>query len=156
MSYIIDGHNLIPKVPGIDLADPDDELAVIQVLQEFARKRRTRIEVYFDKAPPSRAGSQSYGLVRAYFVREDSSADAAIKTRLARLGKSAKNWTVVSSDREILVEARSLQSKVIQSAEFVGLLREALMPKESGEDKGVNPEISGKEVDYWLDQFSRD
>ena len=29
MPYIIDGHNLIPKIPGIDLQDLDDEQKLI-------------------------------------------------------------------------------------------------------------------------------
>lgn len=44
MPYLIDGHNLIPKI-GLRLSEPDDELELIRLLQDFARLRRQPIEV---------------------------------------------------------------------------------------------------------------
>jgi hypothetical protein len=69
------------------------------------------------------------------------------------MGKEAKNWTVVTSDREILVEARSRHSQTQKSAEFADLLR-AVNPA-SGDASGKNqePEISSGDVEYWLDKF---
>ena len=51
MNYIIDGHNLIAKLPGLDLSMPDDEQRLIEVLMRFGRAGSHRIEVYFDAAP---------------------------------------------------------------------------------------------------------
>jgi hypothetical protein len=34
MPYIVDGHNLIPKVPGLNLQDMEDELQLVELLQE--------------------------------------------------------------------------------------------------------------------------
>jgi len=51
MPYLIDGHNLIPKM-GLRLEDFDDELALMEQLNEFCRlSRRGQVEVYFDNAP---------------------------------------------------------------------------------------------------------
>jgi len=47
---VIDGHNLIPKVPGIHLADPDDENKLIQMIGEYCRLSRTRADLFFDGA----------------------------------------------------------------------------------------------------------
>ena len=33
MHYLIDGHNLIARVPGLSLADPDDEVKLLQLLK---------------------------------------------------------------------------------------------------------------------------
>ena len=156
MPYLIDGHNLVPHVPGINLSDLDDEIALVQILQRFANKRRSTIEVYFDHAQTTQTRSQKHGLVRAFFVRQTSTADDAIRARLSQLGNGAKNWTVVSSDREILVEARSYQSSILTAPEFAGILREQLSGTQQGEDKNEVPDQSNLEVDYWLDQFSRD
>ena len=30
--YVVDGHNLVPKVPGMSLSDPDDETKLISLL----------------------------------------------------------------------------------------------------------------------------
>ena len=45
---IVDGHNLIPKIKGLSLKMLDDESELIQILQEYARLTRKKIEVYFD------------------------------------------------------------------------------------------------------------
>jgi predicted RNA-binding protein with PIN domain len=153
MAYLVDGHNLIPHIPGLTLKDLDDEKALIVLLQRFASQESTRVEVYFDQAPPSRAGSRTFGKVKAHFIRQGKTADQAIVSRLHRLEKEAKNWTVVTSDREILAEAKSAHSKTLASLEFAGRLsREGSSPGEEG-DKTEDPEISGDDVDYWLDQF---
>ena len=156
MPYLIDGHNLIPYISGINLSDLDDEIKLIQSLQNFANKRRSKIEVYFDQANTGQSHSQNHGLLKAVFVQQESTADNAIKTRLSQLGKGAKNWTVVSSDREVRVEARSCRSKLLTSPEFARLLRDQLteIQKEGGEPD--SPDQSNLEVDYWMDQFSQD
>ena len=156
MPYLIDGHNLVPHIPGINLSDLDDEIALIQILQRFANKRRATIEVYFDQAQITQARTQKHGLVKAFFVRQTSTADNAIRARLSQLGNGAKNWTVVSSDREILVEARSYQSRVLTAPEFAGMLGEQLFGIQQEGDKNDTPDQSNLEVDYWLDQFSQD
>lgn len=155
MPYLIDGHNLVPHIPGINLSDLDDEIALIQILQKFANKSRSKVEVYFDHAQSTQARTQNHGLVKAVFVRQTSTADDAIKARLSQLGKGAKNWTVVSSDREILVEARSHQSSILTAPKFAGILNQLSGITQEG-DKNETPDQSNLEVDYWLDQFSRD
>jgi len=140
MPYLIDGHNLIPYIPGLSLKDMDDEIALINLLQGFSRS-------------PARAGSRSFGSVKAHFVRQESTADKAMINRLSRMGKEAKNWTVVTSDREILVEAKSAHSQTLKSADFAAELSRANSGNSSNPDKGDTPEVSNGEVDYWLDQF---
>ena len=87
MAYIIDGHNLIPKIRGLRLDLPDDEEALIKMLQDFCRLQRKNVEVYFDRAAAGYAGKRGYGRVTAHFVREGSTADAVIISRLRRLKK---------------------------------------------------------------------
>ena len=118
MPYIIDGHNLIPKIPGVNLGDIDDEVQLIKMLQDFCRKRRTRVEVYFDNAPPGEARIQKHGQVSAHFIHQGRTADDAIRSRLNKLGKAARNWTVVSSDRQVAATAREAGAKVFSADEF--------------------------------------
>lgn len=156
MPYIIDGHNLIPYIPGLSLEDLDDEKSLIAVLQKFANQSRYKLEVYFDGAPAARTGTRIHGLVKAHFVTRDSTADQAIKNHLSRLGNSAKNWTVVSSDRDILTEARSFQCQILKSSEFAVMVLADTTPGISESDKNDQPDISPGEIDYWLDQFGSD
>lgn len=154
MPYLVDGHNLIPHIPGLSLKDLDDERSLVELLGHFGSQKGTRVEVYFDQAPPSRGGSQTFGRVKAHYIRQGATADQAIISRLNRLGRSAKNWTVVSSDRVILAEARSFHCAVVRSGEFAALIRKTAAGGGAGADKAPEPEIDDREVDYWLDQFS--
>jgi predicted RNA-binding protein with PIN domain len=156
MPYIIDGHNLIPHLPGLSLQDLDDEIGLLQVLGQFANMHRTKVEVYFDHAPAAQSRSINRGLVKAVFVRQSSTADNAIKARLSQLGKKSKNWTVVSSDREIRAEARSIQSRVLTAPEFAELLRKGPAQKQFEGEKTEDPDQANLEVDYWMEQFSQD
>jgi predicted RNA-binding protein with PIN domain len=154
MPYIVDGHNLIPRIPNISLSDLDDEIKLIQILQQYANQRRSRIEVYFDKAPAAKARVEEHGSVQAHFIQKESTADLAIKTRIRDLGKKAKNWTVVSSDRDIQAEARSYRCRIMRSSDFARELFPAPPPEPIQEEKESDPEIPPQDVNYWLDQFS--
>lgn len=129
----------------------DDEMELVSILQEFARLKRQQVEVYFDGAPLGSAGTRSLGTVRAHFIRLGQTADSAIRARLNNMGKSAKNWTVVSSDHEVQSAARVNQAPFISSEEFVKLTRNAIQstPKSGNADK----KLSEKEVDEWLQLF---
>lgn len=156
MPYLIDGHNLIPHIPDLKLSDLDDEVSLIQILQRYANQRRSKIEVFFDQAPAGYARKEKHGLVLAHFVHHGITADSAIITRLSKLGPRAKNWTVVSSDREIISEAISFQSKIIRSADFAGSLTKENKNSVSSGDKNPDPDIKSDDVDYWLNQFSKE
>jgi len=150
MPYLIDGHNLIPKV-GLRLDSPDDEMELVAILQEFARLKRQKVEVYFDGAPIGQAGTQSLGTIRAHFVKLGQTADNAIRIRLNKMKKEAKNWTVVSSDREVQNMARVTQAEFLSSEEFVKLLSKVRnsAPKANSDDK----KLSSTEVVEWLKIF---
>ncbi|MBM4425607.1 MAG: NYN domain-containing protein [Chloroflexi bacterium] len=150
MPYLMDGHNLIPKI-GLRLDNPDDEMELVRILQDFSRVKRQPIEVYFDGAPPGQAGMRKLGTVRAHFIRLGQTADAAIRARLTSMGKAAKNWTVVSSDREVKSSARIHQAQHISSEEFVKLIRAALSA--STPTSADEKPIPAKEVEEWLNLF---
>jgi len=150
MPYLIDGHNLIPKV-GLRLDSLDDEQELIAILQEYSRiERKKQVEVYFDGAPPPHAGTRRLGTIIAHFVLLGTTADDAIKRRLIKMGKSAKNWTVVSSDRQVQAEARSARAEIVSSDEFAKKLKQA---RESAPKPANDRKLSQQEVDDWLKMF---
>lgn len=149
MPYLIDGHNLIPKL-GLRLDSFDDEEALIARLLEFCRRRRTQVEVYFDGAPPGTLPSRKTGAVSAHFVRLGSSADAAIEARLARLGKQARNWIVVSSDRRVQGAAHAAHAEVLSSEEFARQVSAAAQPETLDKQEQY---LSPEEVDEWFNLF---
>src|SRR6266498_4370771 len=151
MPYLIDGHNLIPKL-GLRLDSMDDEMELISILQEFCRLERRQVEVFFDGAPAPQAGTRKLGDVTAYFVRLGTTADDAIRNRLKVLGKSARNWTVVSSDKQVQAEAHAAHAEVVSSDSFAGMLEHVRnsAPKPNNERK-----ISQQEVEEWLKLFEQ-
>jgi predicted RNA-binding protein with PIN domain len=123
------------------------------MLNEFSRlSRRGPLEVYFDNAPPGAVLTRQYGKVTAHFVRRPVIADEAIRNRLERLGHSARNWTVITSDRDLQGGVRSRGAKVISSEEFSRTVMETLRagpPQSSGGEK----HMSEREVEEWMKLF---
>lgn len=149
MQYLIDGHNLIPKL-GLSLRSADDEMQLVVRLQAFCRVKRSKAEVYFDGAPAGQVGTRSFGLVTAHFVRKASTADSAIRARLDVLARAARNWIVVSSDHEVQSAARTARAQVLSSDEFAELVRNA---GEALTTTSAEHALSAAEVDEWLKVF---
>ena len=149
MPYLIDGHNLIPKL-GLRLDSMDDEMELVTILQEFCRLERKKVEVYFDGAPAPHAGTRKLGTVTAHFVPLGTTADDAIRRRLKKMGKSARNWSVVSSDRQVQAETRAVKAEVISSDDFAKKLKQA---RNSAPKPASDSPLSEQEVDDWLKVF---
>lgn len=149
MPYLIDGHNLIPKL-GLRLESMDDEMELVAILQEFMRLGHKQVEVFFDGAPTPHAGTRRLGTVTAHFVPLGKTADDAIRRRLKRMGKSARNWTVITSDRQVQADARAALAEVVSSESFAGTLRQARdsAPKPTNERK-----LSNQEIEDWIKIF---
>ncbi len=152
MKYLVDGHNLIPKIGGLSLRSLDDEQRLIELLQIFCRVGRHQVEVFFDGAPPGRTGRRRVGTIVAHFVRHGRTADDAITARLAQLGNAAPNWVVVSSDRQVQREARDRHAGSMPSEQLAAELQAALIASHSssnGEPAGLSP----AELQEWLKLF---
>lgn len=158
MNYIIDGHNLISKIPGLSLSMLDDEQRLIEILNRFGQLSRHKIEVYFDGAPIGQAGARNFSRVRAFFVPQRQTADDAIRKRLVRLGHSAQNWVVVTSDRSVQSAAHAAHAQVMSSEGFAELMQNSLLrlslpvPTENVETSRDKP-LSEAEVNEWLTIF---
>lgn len=149
MPFLIDGHNVIAALPDIDLEDPDDEAKLVVKLRAWSGRERRKAIVIFDggiPGGPSRVLSSPE--VRVVFAaRHHSTADRIIKERLSTL-PDAPNWTVVSSDREVLDNARVSGAKTLSAQEFAERLNQTL---EVAQEK---PEgVPAAEVEVWLEVF---
>ena len=153
MPYLIDGHNLIPKLPGFSLGEIDDELKLVKWLQVFSREKRKTIDVYFDGALPGFQPVRKFGMVTAHFVRQGRTADAAIQFRLQQAGKSARNLSVVSSDHQVQASAHFAHAAVISAEDFASDLVACLdqAPNDSDSERPLSPE----QIAYWEKRFKR-
>ena len=149
MPFLIDGHNLIAALPDIDLGEPDDEAKLVLKLRAWAGHERRKATVVFDGGLPggmSRALSGG-GLEVVFAARDYTIADRIIMERLRRL-RDAPNWTVVSSDHEVMDAARRAGARVLTSQEFA--VRLAPAPPAPHE----KPErVAPAEVTEWLRIF---
>jgi predicted RNA-binding protein with PIN domain len=148
MPYIIDGHNLIGKLPGIQLSDPEDERRLAEQLQAFASRTRRSLTVYFDRGQPGGADLRA-GLVTLKFV-SGRTADEAIAGHLRRLKGEARNWTIVSSDRQVQADARAAGARVLSSEAFAEMIGE---PQGGGAPSRETPDLSEEEIARWEDLF---
>ena len=151
MPYLIDGHNLVPKF-GIALSSENDEEQLVAILQEFSRlSRKGLIEIYFDRAANGTQASKIHSFLKVYFSKGGKKADDEILERLGKMGLSAKNWTVVSSDGYVQRESRRLGATVLTSDEFVRLVRSVLSaPRESNDQQKP---MSQSEMEEWMRLF---
>ena len=157
MPYLIDGHNLIARLPDIDLSDPNDEAKLVTKLKGLVAKKRGRMQctVIFDCGLPGGYSAMSTSSVKVIFAAmHHSDADSVIKLRIRRT-KDPKNWTVVSSDQAVLDCARAYKMKWLTSAEFVERLERA-RPIEDSPGEEVDIQMSDEEVDEWMDLFGDD
>ena len=103
---VIDGHNLIPKIPGVNLQDAEDENKLIEMLNEYCRLSRNQVEVFFDGAPAPANPSRKSGLVHAHFIRIGLTADDAIIDFVRRQHSPNHLLTVVSSDHRVRLSGK--------------------------------------------------
>ncbi|MHC1782668.1 MAG: NYN domain-containing protein [Anaerolineaceae bacterium] len=154
MIYLVDGHNLIPKIPGLSLQAADDEMQLIEVLQTFSRLKRKKVEVYFDRAASGQAGVRKFGMITAHFIHQTSSADLAIKQRLERSGKENRNFCIVSSDRAVQNSARMHHAQFQTSEAFASELLRTISQVGKSSDN-VERKISEEETAEWLKIFNQ-
>src|SRR5215207_7211315 len=155
MPYLIDGHNLIAHMPDISLSDPDDEGKLVVRLRGFAAARRKQCIVVFDHGLPGGKSPMSNDTVKVVFATAyHSTADRILMERI-RNTPDAGNWTVVTSDNEILAAAREKGMKGMRSADFVALMPN---PQAKPDDPGeaIHPHISSQHVDAMMDAFKTD
>lgn len=151
MYYVIDGHNLIPKIRGMSLRQMDDEMLLINLLQEFCRVKQRNVDVFFDDAPAGMEKKRRFGRVTAHFTPIQSSADDAIQRFLAKMGRNARNVILVSSDHMVQAEGKRSGAQVITSEQFAAQMTEARMM--DSPEEGQNKALDEVEVQEWLRLF---
>ena len=162
MIYLIDGHNLIGKLPDIELSDPDDEQKLIKKIQDWTRlDYRRRVQLFFDAGEFGGLGNTlSAPTVRVQFSRVGQTADSVIVKFLESI-KNPQEFTLVTSDQEIIYAARKKRIGYILSEEFALLLAEK--PEEDEQDSALSQEpgteeevdVSDVEVQTWMQAFEK-
>ena len=158
MIYLIDGHNLIAKMPDIDLDDPNDEVKLVLRLRSWASAQRSRrVVVVFDQGLPGGKQKQlSNADITAVFASAGKTADSLIINRIHNV-KNPREYTVISSDQMILDAANQHRIATMRSEAFVQEMGvDKRLPTAASEPEAgaeAEPEISDKDVAQWLELF---
>ncbi len=154
MRYLIDGHNLIAKLPDIDLTDPDDEAQLVLKLRGFVARTGHQVTVVFDGGIPGGfARHMSSTKVRVLFASAKRMTADQVLLSLMREVKKISAYTLVSSDGEIIQAARGYGLAILRTEQFRALLMPSDAP-DPAPDKDEHVRLSPKEVDEWLRIFS--
>ena len=155
LQLLIDGHNLIGQMPGMSLADFDDEEKLVAKLRRYAARRRARIVVVFDSGlPGGRSQPLSGGGVEAIFAGSHTDADRVLIERI-RAAKRPQTWTLVSSDRAIQREAARRRMPVQESADFARTLVPVDSPPKPLPTRSNDKPEREDDVKGWLDIFKK-
>ncbi|MCY7306789.1 MAG: NYN domain-containing protein [Rhodoferax sp.] len=168
MTYLIDGHNLIGQLDDIHLSDPDDEAKLVMKLRGFAARTGKRCVVIFDNGLPAGHSHLSGGAVEVLFASPHTNADALMIGRIRR-ARDPASWTVVSSDRMVLEQARAKRMTSVPSPLFAAELRRLNVPlsvptkaekrlgvKDVDPGEAPNPAMSRKDKAYFAGLFGVD
>ena len=152
MPLLIDGHNLIGQTPGLSLADPDDEGDLVMLLRRYTTAQRGRkVVVVFDHGVYGHPQTlDGYG-VSCHFARSPQDADAQLIKRMRAL-KRPRDWTLVTSDRQVMHAAEEYGVRVISSHVFVRQLLASSQPATAPQEQR-DIRQSDAQIDEWLRLF---
>ena len=149
MPFIIDGHNLIGKLPGLSLADPDDEQKLVVMLRGYLTRAKKRGTVVFDRGQLTDQRSLTTSTLSVRFARPPRTADDVI-VELVRADRNPRGLTVITSDARVQAAVRERGATVREAASFA---RELLAAPVTSDQKEKG--LSNAEVEFWEQQFKR-
>ncbi|HID89734.1 MAG TPA: hypothetical protein EYP52_08520 [Anaerolineae bacterium] len=150
MPLLIDGHNLIGRMPDLSLEDPEDEVALVRRLRRYCWRHRRRAIVIFDAGlPGGRSPILSSPEVQVIFAPYGRTADALLCERIRRMRDPA-GLIVVSSDHSVQAAARDRGMRVIPAETFAAELAADDGVEEGAEEKPRSVE----DLEEWLRLFN--
>jgi predicted RNA-binding protein with PIN domain len=151
MPILIDGHNLIARLPGLSLQDPDDEKQLIRLLISYAARVGKKVTVVFDPGEAFMLSeTRRYANVEVVFAPQGSTADAAIVRRMQR-SRNPGEWLVITSDQKLAGQVAGLGARTRSADAFARDLDMAL----DGTAERTDVPLSADEVEAWLQLFKK-
>lgn len=143
MPHLLDGNNLLHTLPTSSRSRRD----VRKLVLDATRHERMAVVVVFDGPPPP--GSPAHEQLGAVTVvwSGSVSADDAIVARIPN-GPPARQWTVITDDRELADRARQRGASVRTLRDWRN--RKPFAPRRHR----AEPKLSSREIDEWEAFFS--
>jgi predicted RNA-binding protein with PIN domain len=151
MAILIDGHNLIGKMPELRLDDPTDEEKLLIRLRAYRAHTGKRLVVYFDPGVTYQSPARrSKGGISVRQAGTGQRADDLMIQDISR-HHNPSELTVVTSDHAIQKVARQYGARVVDSSTFAAELSH---PPEKDDTSEVPP-LSEEEIEEWLAIFGQ-
>lgn len=152
--YLIDGYNLLHRLPGLArLVETDIEGArdrLVRMLAAFRARKRIRVTVVFDGRMSAGGPATDHTLGVEKVFAGPLSADERI-VQMIRRSRQPRAWVVVSSDRWVKENASDHGARTISSERFAELVTAAPTPSTMSVDG--KPEMSQQDVAQWEEYF---
>ncbi len=157
---IVDGYNLLHKLPdgGTRRSLEERRENMETRLLGFQRSSRQKVTVVYD-GNRAHGPSEETGALDRVFTASGTTADEWIIDYLKSLGRSARMFTVVTSDRLIRTHASALGASCLLSEEFV---KTHLKGARKRTEKTAHPDhpdkfgsgaLGDREVARWMKEF---
>lgn len=152
MPVLIDGHNLIGRLPALSLQDPHDEEKLVRLLKSYRARTGKRVTVVFDPGQAFHlAQTRRLGGIEVVFAPHGSTADAVIAKRV-RSSRNPRGWLVVTSDQRLAETVRGHGARVQSAEEFGSGLGTPVEAPAAWRETPPSPE----EVEAWLALFEHE
>jgi predicted RNA-binding protein with PIN domain len=151
MAILIDGHNLIGKMPDLRLDDPADEAKLLVRLRAYRAHTGKHLVVYFD--PGITYQSPAHRSEGGISIRQAGTGQQADDLMMRDISRhhNPSELTVVTSDHAIQQVARQHGARVVDSATFAA---ELSRPPEKDDVSKTRP-LSEEEIEEWLAIFGQ-
>ena len=146
--YIIDGNNVIGKIPELfriqknDKQRPREQL--VYLLQRYFRNKKINLTLHFDGFANTQLSLSKGKIVYS----ENRQADSLIKENIERI-VNRKNIILVTSDNELKNFGKACGCSIISSKDFGVMLTQSSSPDE---EKSRTEEIN--DIEEWKRIFS--
>jgi predicted RNA-binding protein with PIN domain len=120
-TVLVDGYNVAKQAwPNLDLAG--QRIVLLDAIENIVKRYGSDITVVFDGADVIGASADGRRVVRVVFSPEGVLADDVIRDEVRRL-PATRHVVVVTNDREILTDTRSMGANVMSSDQLIALMR---------------------------------
>jgi len=120
-SILVDGYNVAKQAwPNLDLSG--QRVVLLDAIENMVKRYGSDITVVFDGADVTGASADGRRIVRVVFSPEGVIADDVIRDEVRRL-PATRNVVVVTNDKEILTDTRSMGANIMSSDQLIALMR---------------------------------
>lgn len=152
MMYLVDGYNVIGAWHHVHLRDPAKESKMVACVLRGLSSSDQAV-VYFDgrRSLDTLGARETHGRVSVVYTPAGFSADVCLQRDMSRCVQKNK-LRLVTSDKELLLYARSLRIACVSSDAFLRALYQ--QPDEEGLSKPES--MSDLEMGYWERCFQQE